>query len=139
MLVGWHCIRICWRMTRITFVQWEVIPMAMRKPAGIIQIAFGMPSRLATDDPPGPDEDNLGREHQDDDQEQDFDSLDAIYYALRERDQHAVHVAMGLGHIFQKMANAAARDNDEALDHWWRKGRELMDNQAPPKKGDDNG
>jgi hypothetical protein len=107
----------------------------MRKPAGIISIAFGVP-RFAQDEPPGRNEDNLNREDHDDEQ-QEYDTFDAIYFGLRDRDEAAVDVATGLAHVLQKMANAAARDNEAELEHWWRKGRKLLDSE-PPRKGDDD-
>jgi hypothetical protein len=121
-------------MIRNTRGQWK-LKTAMRKPAGIISIAFGVP-RFAQDEPPGRNEDNLNREDHDDEQ-QEYDTFDAIYFGLRDRDEAAVDVATGLAHVLQKMANAAARDNEAELEHWWRKGRKLLDSE-PPRKGDDD-
>jgi hypothetical protein len=122
-------------MIRNTLAQWK-LEMAMRKPAGVISIAFGVP-RFAHDEPPNRDEDNLNREGHDDEQ-QEYDTFDAIYFGLCDRDEASLHIATGLAHVLQKMANAAVRDNEAELEHWWRKGRQLLDSE-PPRKGDDNG
>jgi hypothetical protein len=124
-------------MTRIIFVHWGA--MVMRKPAGgVIQIAFGMPSRMATDEPPRRDEDSLDREEGHDDDGQEFDSIDALYSALRDGDEHAVHVATNLARCLQEMAHASSRNDDAGLDKWWKRARQVMDTQ-PQDKDDNNG
>src|SRR5262245_22447953 len=101
-------------------------------------MAMARPSRFADEPQMEYPEDLLDREDSGDDGD-DRDSLDAMYLALRDGDASVARGAMALAQCFQQMAVAAQRGNEQALKHWYRQCRHVLDNVDREGMGEDNG
>jgi hypothetical protein len=107
----------------------------MAKPAGAIQIAFGLPSRFAHESGPDQDMDQgdmPDQEEEPDDGEQGDDErgpdvLTTLYHALSNGEDKAAHIAMGIAQCLQKMVHSASRDDSEGLTRWYNQCHELGD------------
>jgi hypothetical protein len=83
-------------------------------------------SRFADEPQMQRDEDTLDREAVDDG-DNEPDSLDEMFHALREGDEPIARGVLAVARCLQEMVAAAHHDNQRALEHWYRQCRHVFE------------